>query len=276
VTDGWGNPPPALRRLAGGLARVEQPLGHDEGSGCAPAAAVVAAEALGAAGSRDALSGATRQAAVLVLLTNELDPRVLLTVRAPDLHDHANQVSFPGGSLEAGETAVAAALREAWEEVGLPPGQLHLLGELPPAEIEVSRFAVRIIVAWWSGQARLKANPDEVTALLQVPVSRLADPQVRFTWRHPRRHDGPGFALGEVAESAVIWPASAVPPVSPERSTPSAPAAFEPAFLDGVVVWGFTAHVLDYLLAVGGWERSWEQSAVYPVPARFLPPADRR
>lgn len=71
-----------------------------------------------------------RRAAVLVALTRETDPRVLLTVRSGDLPTHKGQIAFPGGSLEAGETPVQAALREAQEEVGLSPASVQILGEV--------------------------------------------------------------------------------------------------------------------------------------------------
>ena len=74
-----------------------------------------------------------RRAAVLVALTRERDARVLLTVRSEDLPTHKGQVSFPGGRMEPGETPVEAALREAWEEVGLEPDDVEVIGEMDDA-----------------------------------------------------------------------------------------------------------------------------------------------
>lgn len=71
-----------------------------------------------------------RRAAVLVALTREADPRVLLTVRSGELPTHKGQIAFPGGSLHAGETPLQAALREAHEEVGLSPAAVQVLGEV--------------------------------------------------------------------------------------------------------------------------------------------------
>ena len=89
-----------------------------------------------------------RRAAVLVGLTAETNPRVLLTVRSPDLPTHQGQISFPGGRLEADETPRDAALREAWEEVGLDPRAVQVIGELDdaftPIGFHVTPFLARI------------------------------------------------------------------------------------------------------------------------------------
>jgi 8-oxo-dGTP pyrophosphatase MutT (NUDIX family) len=176
------------------------------------------------------------QAAVLVLLTGDPDPVVLLTRRAAGLRHHAGQVSFPGGTIENGEGVVSAALREAAEEVGLEPAWASVLGELPSARIPVSRFAVAAVVAWWDGAGPVRAqNPAEVASVEQVAVSRLADPATRLTWVHPSGRTGPGFAFGDV------------------------------------FVWGFTAAVLDVVLKAGGWERPWQRARQVPVPELFLP-----
>lgn len=74
-----------------------------------------------------------RQAAVLVALTREPETRVVLTVRSEDMPTHKGQVSFPGGRIEPGETPVEAALREAWEEVGLEREVVEVIGELDDA-----------------------------------------------------------------------------------------------------------------------------------------------
>ena len=65
---------------------------------------------------------------MLVAITDRPDPGVLLTLRREDMRLHAGQVAFPGGRLDPGEDAIAAALREAWEEIGLPPQAVDLWG----------------------------------------------------------------------------------------------------------------------------------------------------
>jgi 8-oxo-dGTP pyrophosphatase MutT (NUDIX family) len=168
-------------------------------------------------------------------LDHQTDPTVLLTVRSAELTHHAGQVSFPGGGIEAGETPTMAACREAEEEVGLATAAVHVIGELPPSRIDVSRFAVRAVVGWWDGQAHLTANPAEVAAIAHLPVSHLADPDHRFTWLHPRGATGPGFEA------------------------------------DDLFIWGFTAFVLDALLTAGSWSQDWDPSDIRPVPPRWRP-----
>lgn len=112
-----------------------------------------------------------RRAAVLVGLTREADPRVLLTVRSSDLPTHQGQISFPGGSMESGETPRQAALREAWEEVGLEPSGVSILGELDDVFTPIGFHVTPVL-------ARLPARPGlqlsgEVAEILLPPLSDL-------------------------------------------------------------------------------------------------------
>lgn len=107
-----------------------------------------------------------RRAAVLVALTREADPRLLLTVRSPDLPTHQGQISFPGGRLEVGETVVEAALREAEEEVGLSPALVSVLGELDDVYTPVG-FHVTPVLARIPGG--LEYHPSAEVALIIEP-----------------------------------------------------------------------------------------------------------
>ena len=112
-----------------------------------------------------------RRAAVLVGLTLEKDPRLLLTVRSSELPTHKGQISFPGGSLEAGENTVQAALREAHEEVGLNPAGVQVLGELDDV-VTPFRFHVTPVLARLPADLRLCPG-DEVAELLLPRLSEL-------------------------------------------------------------------------------------------------------
>lgn len=112
-----------------------------------------------------------RRAAVLVGLTREADPRVLLTVRSSELPTHKGQISFPGGSLEAGETPIEAALREAWEEVGLNPADVSVLGELDDVFTPIG-FHVTPVLARLPAQPALTLS-GEVAQLLLPSLDEL-------------------------------------------------------------------------------------------------------
>ncbi|MDL2345574.1 CoA pyrophosphatase [Deinococcus sp. MIMF12] len=121
-----------------------------------------------------------RRAAVLVGLTREPDPRVLLTVRSADLPTHRGQISFPGGSLDPGETPVQAALREADEEVGLSPTDVTVLGELDDVFTPVG-FHVTPVLARIPAQPRLTLNAEVAELLLPTLGELRAAPLVRET-----------------------------------------------------------------------------------------------
>jgi 8-oxo-dGTP pyrophosphatase MutT (NUDIX family) len=108
-------------------------------------------------------------AAVLVALVDRPEGvGVILTRRADTLARHTGQIAFPGGRLEPGETAVEAALREAWEEVGLDPPAVEVLG-LGEAYETGTGFLITPVVGWLAEPPSLKASPDEVAELFEAP-----------------------------------------------------------------------------------------------------------
>ena len=112
---------------------------------------------------------------------------LLLTERAHDMRSHPGQVSFPGGSVDPGETAVEAALREAEEEIGLDPSGVEVFGRLPELWLPPSNFAVTPILGWWREPAEVAiASPAEVHAIHHVPIDELLDPEHRIMVTVPR------------------------------------------------------------------------------------------
>jgi 8-oxo-dGTP pyrophosphatase MutT (NUDIX family) len=121
--------------------------------------------------------GVPTPAAVLVPLVNRPEGlHVLLTERSRDLPDHPGQISFPGGRLEPDDASLAAAaLREAAEEVGLPPQQVSVLGSLAEYET-VTGYRVTPVVGWVEPPFALTPDPLEVADVFEVPLAFLLDP----------------------------------------------------------------------------------------------------
>ncbi len=163
-------------------------------------------------------------------VTVAADLDVLLQRRAATLSSHPGQVSFPGGRREVGDQdAAATALREAQEETGLDPSGVEVLATLAPLPLAVSNHLVTPVLAWWRAPTRVAAvDHAETVDVFRAPVAQLLDPANRFTsvlTRGPVTFRGPAFNL------------------------------------DGTIVWGFTAILLDGLFQAAGWVLPWDASA---------------
>jgi 8-oxo-dGTP pyrophosphatase MutT (NUDIX family) len=151
------------------------------------------------------------------------DLELVLVQRPGHLRQHAGQVGLPGGAVEPGDAdGVAAALREAHEEVGLDPSGVRVLGSLDRAYLAVSDFDVLPVVGVWDGLAPLIPSPDEVAGILRPTLRQLAD---------PASHGSMSFEaiMGEVEVAARNLPGDLSSPVF---------------WVDGTLVWGFTAGLL--------------------------------
>jgi 8-oxo-dGTP pyrophosphatase MutT (NUDIX family) len=183
-----------------------------------------------------------RHSAVLVLFgEGPSGPDVLLIERAHTMRSHAGQPAFPGGALDpqdgdpAGDGPVAAALREAEEEVGLDASTVDVLGVLPALWLPPSGFVVHPVVAFWRAPHPVGVvDAAEVAAVARVPIAELVDPAARLRVTHPSGWIGPAFEVRDL------------------------------------LVWGFTAGLLDRLLALGGWERPWDASRRRPLDERTV------
>jgi 8-oxo-dGTP pyrophosphatase MutT (NUDIX family) len=121
-----------------------------------------------------------RDAAVLVpIVTRDDEPTLLLTLRNSSLASHAGQISFPGGRIEASDDgAVAAALRESREEIGLDPASVEPIGRLD-RYVTRTGFAVTPIVALVRPPFELVLDPGEVEDAFEVPLSWILEPSNR-------------------------------------------------------------------------------------------------
>jgi 8-oxo-dGTP pyrophosphatase MutT (NUDIX family) len=118
-----------------------------------------------------------RPSAVLItLLDGPRGAEVLLTKRSKELRTHSGEISFPGGRIDAGETPVEAALREAHEEVGLPPALVHVHGHLTHLSTVVSRSYIVPVVATVDERPDLTPHDREVARILWVPLAELVQP----------------------------------------------------------------------------------------------------
>jgi 8-oxo-dGTP pyrophosphatase MutT (NUDIX family) len=116
-----------------------------------------------------------RDAAVLIPIIPRKEPQILLTLRPEHLRRHAGQVSFPGGGIDAADKGpVAAALREAHEEVGLPARSIEPCGILPRF-LAPSGFRIVPVVGLVDPEAQLKIDPAEVVEAFEVPFEFLMD-----------------------------------------------------------------------------------------------------
>ncbi len=119
---------------------------------------------------------ATKPAAVLVPIVDRTAPTILLTQRTAELTSHAGQVALPGGRIDpTDESPVAAALREASEEVGLAPMLVEPIGYLD-LYLTFSGFRILPTVARVKPEFSLKLNPSEVTEAFEVPLDFLMNP----------------------------------------------------------------------------------------------------
>lgn len=183
-----------------------------------------------------------RLSAVLVLFGEGPDgPDLLLIERGAELRSHAGQPAFPGGAVDPEDDGpVTTALREAVEETGLDPDGVEILATLPELWIGRSGFRVVPVLAWWREPSSVApVDPREVAAVARIPVRELVDPAARLRVRHPSGYEGPAFRAR------------------------------------GMLVWGFTAGLLDWLLRLAGWERAWDSSRVEDLPQDVIDLAAR-
>ena len=122
---------------------------------------------------RDPSSGTP--AAVLIAITDRAEPGVILTLRREHMRTHAGQVAFPGGRLDPGEDAVAAALREAHEELGLEPSAAEVVGEMETYRT-VTDYLVTPVIAVVPPDLPLYPHEHEVADWFEAPLEHLLDP----------------------------------------------------------------------------------------------------
>ena len=131
-----------------------------------------------------------RQAAVLIPVVRREQPGLLLTQRSPHMRKHAGQVAFPGGAVDSTDASlIAAALREAHEEVAIPPETVEVIGVLPPVD-SVTGFQVTPDCGIIPPERQYHASAEEVSEVFEMPLEEA----LRLGRYHPldihrRGHD---------------------------------------------------------------------------------------
>jgi 8-oxo-dGTP pyrophosphatase MutT (NUDIX family) len=183
-------------------------------------------------------NGRGRSAAVLILFgVGPHGPDLLFIERSAGLRKHPGQPAFPGGAVDESDGGpVQAALREAAEETGVEPAGVRVLAVMPELYIWRSDFRVTPVIGWWHTPVPVApGDPAEIAAVIRVPVAELASPANRMVIKYPGGQSGYAFRAA------------------------------------GLIIWGFTAMLLDRVLALGGWEQPWNSGQLTSLPAEDLP-----
>jgi len=185
-----------------------------------------------------ATSTARRSAVLILFGEGPVGPDVLLIEKSAHLRSHAGQPAFPGGQADPGDDyPIGTALREAEEEAGVDPDGVRVLATLQELFLGPSDNLVVPVVAWWDDPRDVSTgDPDEVARVARVPLAELTDPANRFRVSHPSGYIGPAFAVADM------------------------------------LVWGFTAGLLEAILEAAGLAEPWDERDVRPLPASAIRP----
>jgi 8-oxo-dGTP pyrophosphatase MutT (NUDIX family) len=152
-----------------------------------------------------------RQAAVLLpLFKNTLDYHMVFTKRTDTLTHHKGQVSFPGGSFEPSDgDLLTTALRESYEEIGIRPGDVTILGRLDDLSTFSTSFTISPFVGLIPHPYVFRPNPIEVALVFDVPLSVLNDPAVGRSYVRTREDGATLIDYEFHVQGHVIWGATA-------------------------------------------------------------------
>jgi 8-oxo-dGTP pyrophosphatase MutT (NUDIX family) len=167
-------------------------------------------------------AGCVEACALVLLYPLAGELHTVLTLRSATLRRHAGQVSFPGGRLDPGESVAEGALREAEEELAIPPAHVEVLAPLTPLFIPPTGYCVNPVLAWTTDRPDFRPHDPEVAALVELPLRTLTDPATRREERWPLPDGGDrlvpfyevsgykvwGATAMMLAELAALWPAA--------------------------------------------------------------------
>jgi 8-oxo-dGTP pyrophosphatase MutT (NUDIX family) len=149
-------------------------------------------------------------AAVLLPIIDRGGPHILFTKKSDAVPHHKGQFSFPGGVCEQRDASrVETALREAWEEIRLPPEAVEVLGLLDDTATRATPFIITPVVGIVRGEVDLAPDGREIERVIEVPLDVLRDPAIfrKEIWeREGEPHDVYFFS---VSVEDVVWGATA-------------------------------------------------------------------
>jgi 8-oxo-dGTP pyrophosphatase MutT (NUDIX family) len=149
-------------------------------------------------------------AAVLVPITDHGEPHVLFTKKTSSVPHHKGQFSFPGGVVELRDgSRVETALREAWEEIRLPPEAVEVLGLLDDTPTRATSFIITPVVGIVRDRVVFTPDGREIERVLEVPLSVLRDPAIFRTEMWERNGEAHPVQFYQVSPEDVVWGATA-------------------------------------------------------------------
>jgi 8-oxo-dGTP pyrophosphatase MutT (NUDIX family) len=153
--------------------------------------------------------GAQAAAVLVPVFDEDRLARLVLTRRSTNLPSHQGEIAFPGGKVHDGETSEAGALREAYEEVGIRPEDVDVVGHLEEMATVAGRFVLAPFVGVLPGRPELVPNPAEVARAFDVAFAELLEPDVY----HQERWDLPGMGERPIhffdVAGETVWGATA-------------------------------------------------------------------
>lgn len=155
-----------------------------------------------------------RKSAVLLLLqynTQTDVTSILFTLRSNRLKKHSNQISFPGGKCDTGESFAQTALRETKEEVGIDNDQIEIIGSLTQLFVPPSNSLIQPVIGFTEKEHKLKINPAEVSEAFFVELGILLDPKTRKI--KPQKFEKIGEAevpYFDIHRDIPLWGATAI------------------------------------------------------------------
>ena len=152
-----------------------------------------------------------RKSSVLIpILSSQNDVEILFTQRSTKLKHHGGQISFPGGRIEDGETPMEAALRETYEEIGIPKDGVEVYGKISDLYVEPSNNIIYPFIAELKTNQLYNPSYDEVEKIIIVPLNYFIDPNNRKKQKRIISGTEVEMPFWDIGSEAPLWGATAM------------------------------------------------------------------